>query len=392
MASNKRVFREWKSADWRKADAWLNAQRRDNIQERQYAQRTLSPAQIREAIRTGDVPPQMEVLIGRKADGTPFTADDMRGFDQSRRHTAKKYGSSRGALIDQLVASSDKADIARAKEISYARLYKVGAGTLTFLVAASPGSEQSHYQVRVRLEGWMSALTSASNYYSAARDLISRGKVSFDCPCGRHQFWYRYIATVGNFALTPYEKDFPKIRNPNLTGCCCKHVIKTLSALKSPTVQATLGQAMEKQAAQISYGGTASGAFLKQDEHKALSRARPKDVDRDAAERALKRIQNAQKGFSESLKDKKMVASLQAQVRNLKQRLAKEKAGRQKAIDAVKKAASKPSKSKDALKVALRAELDRAKLYGSSPEQAYKVFSGMNGMPISQVKALAEDL
>lgn len=62
-------------------------------------------------------------------------------------------------------------------------------------------------------------------------DAVLQGAVRFDCDCGRHRFWYRYIASVGSFAYGKAETGFPKIRNPNLKGLACKHVIFVMRML-----------------------------------------------------------------------------------------------------------------------------------------------------------------
>lgn len=48
---------------------------------------------------------------------------------------------------------------------------------------------------------------------------------------------FRYLATIGGFALDPYEEAFPKIRNPKLIGVCCKHMVKTIGIMQSPLIR-----------------------------------------------------------------------------------------------------------------------------------------------------------
>ena len=49
------------------------------------------------------------------------------------------------------------------------------------------------------------------------------------------------------------EQDFPKIRNPGLTGCCCKHVLKVLRVLKTNAIQAVLSRELERQSASVGF-------------------------------------------------------------------------------------------------------------------------------------------
>lgn len=78
--------------------------------------------------------------------------------------------------------------------------------------------------------------------------------IKFNCDCGRHTFWYRFIATAGDFAyigtnpLGRPEGGFPKIRNPALKGIACKHVIRVMQTmLNNLSYNAFLEKACLKQ-------------------------------------------------------------------------------------------------------------------------------------------------
>lgn len=269
----------FKGINFRHQDRDFASLRRQLRQSRSHARRTLSPNQIRVAIRSGDMPPSAEVLIGTREDGTPFTIDDLKGFEQSRKRLIKQFGAAKGVPMDQLIVSSRAIDVERANvEIRSARLYKVHGPTLTFSVTASGKYQAQFHQVNVRLENWWQSLTDPSAIKKAITKAVA-GPVSFDCDCGRHQFWYRYVATVGGFAIQPFEKDFPKVRNPSLRGCCCKHVLKVFRTLKSPTVQQQLGHQLIRQAEQIGFGGDTRNQLLTQADHQRLNRARVGDLD-----------------------------------------------------------------------------------------------------------------
>lgn len=68
--------------------------------------------------------------------------------------------------------------------------------------------------------------------------LLKDSLIKFDCDCGRHTYWYRYIASIGKFAyignnpLGREETGFPKIRNPQLKGIACKHVLRTMLTIQ----------------------------------------------------------------------------------------------------------------------------------------------------------------
>ncbi|MCX4030349.1 hypothetical protein H0A36_26590 [Endozoicomonas sp. SM1973] len=282
----------FKGVNFRHQDREFAELRRQLRQSRGSARRTLSPNQIRMAIRTGEMPPNAEVLIGTREDGTPFTIEDLTGFAQAQKRLAKQFGSAKGVPTDQLIASSRAIDVERANlEIRSARLYKIHGSTLTFSVTASGKYQAQFHQVKVRLEDWWRHLTDAGNVNRAMTQTLA-GPVSFDCDCGRHQFWYRYVATVGGFAIQPYEKDFPKVRNPQLRGCCCKHVLKVFRALKSPTVKTQLTQQMIRQAEQAGFAGDTRHQFMTRQDHQQLSRARVGELNQEKIRAELARQAN----------------------------------------------------------------------------------------------------
>lgn len=387
-----------KTKDVRLQDQQFNARRAAQKQQRKAAQQTLSPNQIRQAIRSGDLPAYSAVLIGSKAGGDPFTIDDMRAFDEARKATSKKWKRSRGAPLEQLIVASRKIDVQRAnQEIKRASLYKIRGELLHFNVTASGKHKETSYQVRIRLENWMEELTNTQRSWMAAVKRVLQGGVSIDCQCGRYQYWYRYVATAGNFAIAPYEKDFPKIRNPKLSGCCCKHQLKALAALKSPTVQAQLAKQMEKQADKAGFAGDNTDHFLTKEDREQLERARPRDVDKAAAMKIINKVKQAKRVFSKQVKDKKYIKDLEKQVKDLRKQLL-EKQNQNTTTEKKAKAAMKKRQeqaktvNQDQLKAMLRSEIDRAKLYGSSKDQAIKVFAKMNNVALSEVQRLSEDL
>ena len=196
--------------------------------------------------------------LGKKKDGTYFTPEDIRSFNTSRQaHKTKFKSTVPGITYAQLVAQSTSIDIKRANN-------KVSDGTgikaATFLglkhnlalisVNASDESVHQHHRVRIRFEEWDKAVEEiaedGAKKARIAADLC-KGRVSFDCDCGRHQYWYRYMATAGNYAVAPpKEYAFPKIRNPDLTGVACKHVLHAMTRFQSPTWHKAIIIALEK--------------------------------------------------------------------------------------------------------------------------------------------------
>jgi hypothetical protein len=62
---------------------------------------------------------------------------------------------------------------------------------------------------------------------------LRKGPLKFECDCGRHRYWFRYIATIGGYNAGRPETGYPKIRNPKLFGVACKHVLRVMSDIES---------------------------------------------------------------------------------------------------------------------------------------------------------------
>lgn len=372
-------------------DKLFNARRAAQKQERKSANNTLSPNAIRQAIRNGELPAYQAVLIGSKAGGDPFTIDDIKAFDKARKATSKKWGRYRGAPLEQLIVASRKIDVHRANtEIKTARLYKVRGDLLHFNVSASGKHKETSYQVRIRLENWMEELTQTQRSWPSAIKRVLQGGLSIDCQCGRYQFWYRYVATAGNYAIAPYEKDFPKVRNPKLNGCCCKHQLKTLAALKSPTVQAQLAKQMEAQAEKTGFAGDNTDKFLNKEDREQLEKARPHDVDKAAAMKVIQKIKQAKRVFKKQLKDPKYIKSIEKENVDLRRQIMKQQA----ILEADKKRAKESlQKANDRGMMANKDQM-KTLLSVMNKETAIKTFIKLNKnqISLSDAQQLAKDL
>lgn len=359
-----------KVMDFKEFEKSFNAFRRgDNRMERQAAKGTLSPAAIERGIRSGD-----GAKVDEKEGGGNYTADELKAFRKMMQKAQKEYDQGNaGAPVKQLIAQTRSADVRRAnQQIRYSRLYQVRGNMLKFQVPASgENGYDGSYQVRVRLEGWNAMLVSGKKWKSAAKG-AANGRVSIDCQCGRHQFWYRYLAGVGGYAVTPpQEKDFPKLRNPSLDGACCKHVVKTLQTLQSPTVQGVLADEMERQADAAGYGDVQS-RFLSSAEHKKLKRARPRKADQQSAAAAYREYLKSVKGMKSATSKAKKKMSTEAENRKLK---AKDRARQQQIRKAEKKAEGLQreadiSKLSAALNKARMDAVMKAATSGSDPQAA----------------------
>jgi len=141
-----------------------------------------------------------------------------------------------GITPQQVINLSRAVDIKRANEqIFLASLFKREGNVFYFLTNAGPDSKSQNHKVTVQLLDYPQLLVNTTKAPSAnnVRKTLKDGKIKFDCDCGRHQFWYRYIATVGKYNFGIDETRYPSTRNPNLTGLGCKHVLRVMNHVTS---------------------------------------------------------------------------------------------------------------------------------------------------------------
>lgn len=194
-------------------------------------------------------------LLNTTLGGTkrPITSDDLAQF----RHNAGKLGRKYigGITPRQIIDHSLAIDRDRArKQITMAvptyAQHKVATGGLVvrFLTNASKLNGASRHHVIVEFSGYNQAIISGADKSTlkAARKM-TKGTVRFDCDCGRHTYWYRYLATIGNYNFGRSETGYPKVRNPNLVGVACKHVLRVMAEIEgSGGVASFLSRAIDK--------------------------------------------------------------------------------------------------------------------------------------------------
>ena len=245
---------------------------------RKQATGLLTPELIRDHISKN----QSVVLAYGKTGTVTYSPDQLRKFLKAAESRAERFDQDvQGVPYSQLVRASRPEDKQRAKTVRAAALYQRKGNILFFRVT---GNSKPYYRVQIRLEGWSKAVTSSKPALVLAKELTS-GRLSFECPCGRHQFWYRYLATMGNFAIEPLERDFPKIRNPRLTGCCCKHTLRVLQELKSSRFLLLLAKELDKEREKPGFKSSTRKSQLSRE---GLQIATGKRLSRSAAE-AFKR-------------------------------------------------------------------------------------------------------
>lgn len=237
----------------------------------------------------------------------PITTNDLAQFRHNMRMAQKNFNGD-GITARQVIdlASSrplgqppgSESDIDRArKQITMAVPVSAFNNEVRFITNAGPDSDVTRHHVLVRFNAFAEAANKLMASTAKERkdpkqtaNWLRKQKLAFDCDCGRHRYWFRYISTIGNFNSGRKELGFPKIRNPNLKGVACKHVLRVMSEVESSTsVLNFLSKHMEKL--RDSQDNTAKHR-IKQKEHdedlkkKASSRANPiKTSEQRAAER-----------------------------------------------------------------------------------------------------------
>lgn len=257
------------------------------------------------------------LAYGRRGEIREYTPDQLRQFLAAKQTVETAFKSEqRGVLLRDLENASSLVDKQRAKGIRNATLYKIQSNILWFRVTATGTTPNvTHHGVSIRLEDWTRSMHSGANPIMGAR-AAATGRISFDCTCGRHQYWYRYLATMGGFALNTAEHGFPKIRNSPLNGCCCKHVLKVLHTLKSGTLHLLLAKEMQKQSEKTdsSFGKKGVPRILSKNDLQQASTAQVTRGDTKNAWAARKKILHMQ---TVAEKNKSKVAELAPQGRKL---------------------------------------------------------------------------
>lgn len=183
----------------------------------------------------------------------PVTADDLKTFQHNMRLAQRRFKSGQGITARQVIdmasakplpyidpqpgqASSDL-DKAR-KEITSGVPVSAVNGQIRFLTNASRGSNSTRHNVLVVLHAFEEAAArvaamQAGESPKQVASWLRKQKLSFDCDCERHRYFFRYLASIGGFAAGHKETGFPKIRNPKLIGVACKHVLRVVTELES---------------------------------------------------------------------------------------------------------------------------------------------------------------
>ena len=202
---------------------------------REQAQSVLNLADVLSQNKTAAEEALRQINDNQAAWAQQLTPQMLKQFARRVQELQKDYRKNKisgGITPDAIIARSRRVDIERAQdEIHTVQAVRFEAnGAVVFRTNASAKYGATHHMVTVQFLNFQAALN-AGSLNAAMLDSYMKSAVKFDCDCGRHRYWYRYVATVGGFAYGKPETAFPKIRNPELTGLACKHVIRVMHTL-----------------------------------------------------------------------------------------------------------------------------------------------------------------
>jgi hypothetical protein len=161
-----------------------------------------------------------------------LTYDDLATFRHNVRKVQKNY--SGGILARQVLDLSRPEDRKHANdEIHMAIPVYATAGTVRFMTNAGPDSNVVNHHVLVNFMSYASAASGARGTSRQSANWLRKQPLKIECDCGRWRYWYRYIATIGKYNAGRDETGYPKIRNLELFGIACKHLIRVMAEVEA---------------------------------------------------------------------------------------------------------------------------------------------------------------
>ena len=160
---------------------------------------------------------------------------------------------SKGVTVKTALKHSDPKDITRAKEQLKAVAPRTVSkeGVFVFKVKASELHQDNQYGVALSRKARFHQvdlfwdLEPFRDFDKSPEWLFENAPIKFECSCGRHTYFYRYVWTRINSALGKQEYRYPKRNNANLSGMFCKHGIRTITVLRGSVFQRTFKRYVE---------------------------------------------------------------------------------------------------------------------------------------------------
>ncbi len=195
--------------------------------ERLAAPRILRPGEIQ-----GDYDASRLLMTTLGGEIRPLTSDDLAAFRRNVGTAQRRFKG--GIRARQVLDMSLQDDRDRAQsQIRHAVPASASDGRVRFVTNAGPESKVSRHHVTVEFMSFGAAVSAGTKTPLQAANWLRKQPLKFDCDCGRHTYWYRYISTIGSFNAGRAETGFPKLRNPNLHGVGCKHVLRVMAEVES---------------------------------------------------------------------------------------------------------------------------------------------------------------
>lgn len=184
-----------------------------------------------------DVERVLYTTLGQQKGEPPrkITREDIMAFKDNIDLLREQY--SKGITIQNIINLSHADDIDRANEQIHLVVPLSRKDSLVHLMTnAGPHSKVTNHHIEIEFSSFSALISSTGqNAVNQVKRWLAGGKIKFECDCERHTFWYRYMATIGGYGLGRKENGYPKLRNPLLSGVACKHVLKTVYWIQSPS-------------------------------------------------------------------------------------------------------------------------------------------------------------
>lgn len=275
--------------------------------------------------------------------------EDLEIFNQKITDLERRGAFKEGITAREVINASLAVDRSRASsEIPWShpiasRYLAKGANktlVVTFTTAASGRNGANKHFVNVEFLQFKETVThrlmTTPSKDQAIQDAqkLKDGLLKFDCDCGRHTYWYRFIASKGKFAyigsnpLGREETGFPKIRNPQLKGIACKHVLRTMqSLLNEKGTEQFIVKAIMKQYGKLDSKKDVTTQTTKRDFEQALKRQNKQvsdilsDSEKNLAPKLLARyresLNNGFKQQTRNVKDRRTAKERLAYLKKL---------------------------------------------------------------------------
>ena len=212
-----------------------------------------------------------------------MTQADLKAFAANIEQMQQAYKG--GITVDQVISLSNGDDIDRAnKQIHVALPERRKNNVVHFITNASRKDDKRNknspdfYNVNVEFLAFNELVFHPDRIKgTTVQNRLSKGKVRFECNCGRFQFWFRYLNTVAGTVYGRKEGGFPKNRNPNMTGIACKHILRVMHFIKSQPGRHYLSTALEQERTkQVGAGKKTSKSQLSRQLSEQIVRANTK--------------------------------------------------------------------------------------------------------------------